>query len=65
MSDKNFVPITTDVRGVMAMLGVGRNKAREIGEAVGAVIRISTRRTLYSVEKIKTYMDSLASGTQE
>lgn len=65
MSEKNFVPITTDVRGVMAMLGVGRNKAREIGEAAGAVIRISTRRTLYSVEKLKGYMDGLANNKQE
>lgn len=53
-------PITTDVQGIMQIFCVGRNKAMEIGKAAGAVIHLSSRRTLYSVEKIKAYMDGLA-----
>lgn len=54
-----YNPVTVDVRGVMSMFGVGRNKAMEIGKKSGAVIHLSSRRTLYSVEKIKAYMDGL------
>ena len=60
-----ITPITTDVQGIMAMFGIGRNTARKIGEEAGAVIRISTRRTLYSVEKIRTYMESKAGGRED
>ena len=60
--DKTVYPITVDVRGVMQMLGVGRNKAMEIGKDAGAVIHLSSRRTLYNVEKVKAYMDNLAEG---
>ena len=55
-------PITADVRGIMALFGIGRNKAMEVGKAAGAVIHLSDRRTLYSVEKIKAYMENLAEG---
>lgn len=61
---KSGVPITTDVRGVMQLFGIGRNKAREIGEQAGAVIRISSRRTLYSVERIKNYLEQQAGNGQ-
>ncbi len=53
-------PITTDIRGVMALFGIGRNMAMDVGKAAGAVIHVGERRTLYSVEKIKAYMDGLA-----
>ena len=59
-----YNPITTDVRGVMAMFGIGRNKAMEIGKSAGAVIHLSSRRTLYSVEKIKKYMESLTEDAE-
>ena len=65
MNERDYRPITTDVRGIMAMLGVGRNKAREIGEAAGAVIHISTRRNLYLVDRIKTYMENYESNEQQ
>lgn len=66
MSDiKSCVPVTTDVRGVMQLFGIGRNKAREIGEQAGAVIRISSRRTLYSVERIKNYLEQQAGNGQD
>lgn len=61
---KSCVPVTTDVRGVMQLFGIGRNKAREIGEQAGAVIRISSRRTLYSVERIKNYLEQQADNGQ-
>lgn len=57
-----YNPITVDVRGVMSMFGIGRNKAMEIGKKSGAVIHLSSRRTLYSVEKVKAYMESLTEG---
>ena len=60
-----YDPITVDVQGVMYMFGVGRNKAMEIGKKAGAVIHLSSRRTLYSVEKIKAYMDSLTEGSAD
>ena len=52
-------PIAVDVKGLMALVGVGRNTAMRIGREAGAVIRLSPRRTLYNVEKVKTYLDSL------
>ena len=58
MNKQKIEPITVDVRGVMDMLGVGRNKARDIGNAAGAAVHISTRRTLYLVDRIKTYMEN-------
>lgn len=62
MKNNIQVPITVDVNGVQTLLGVGRNKAREIGERAGAVIHLSSRRVLYNVEKIKSYMDSITRG---
>ena len=59
-SETACTPITTNVQGVMELFGIGRNKAMQIGKEAGAVIRLGTRRTLYSVEKIKTYMETLA-----
>ncbi len=52
-------PIAVDVKGLMALVGVGRNTAMRIGREAGAVIRLSPRRTLYNVEKVKAYLDSL------
>ena len=66
MSDiKSCVPVTVDVKGVMQLFGIGRNKAREIGQNAGAVIRISERRTLYSVERIKNYLEQQAGNGQD
>ena len=54
--------ITVDIKDLQRMLGLGENKAMEIGKKSGAVIHLSSRRTLYSVEKVKAYMDSLTEG---
>lgn len=63
-NNREYEPITVDVYGVMSMFSVGRNKAMEIGKKAGAVIHISNRRTLYSVEKIKAYMESLTEDAE-
>jgi hypothetical protein len=42
-------PIAVDVKGLMALVGVGRNTAMRIGREAGAVIRLSPRKTLYNV----------------
>ena len=59
--NKNIQKITVDVNGLMEMLSVGRNSALAIGENAGAVIRVG-RRKLYSVEKIKEYMNERLEG---
>ena len=66
MLTKNYKqPITVDIKALMEMTGLGRNKCIEIGRKAGAVIRLSSRRTLYNVEKIKLYMDSITEGCSE
>lgn len=62
---RRYEPITVDIRGVMDMLGIGKNVAMDIGKKSGAVIHLSSRRTLYSVDKIKAYMESLTEGGKE
>lgn len=53
--------ITVDINELQGMLSVGKNTARDIGEKANAIIRIGSR-TLYSVEKIKAYMDKQIGG---
>lgn len=57
--------ITVDIKDLQRMLGLGKNTAMEIGKKSGAVIHLSSRRTLYSVEKVKAYMDSLTEGRRK
>ena len=65
MLTKNYKqPITVDIKSFMEMTGLGRNKCIEIGKKAGAVIRLSSRRTLYNVEKIKLYMDSITEESE-
>lgn len=52
-------PITVDVKGVMELFNVGRNKAYELGKEAGAEIKLGSRR-LYSVKKIESYLESMA-----
>ena len=47
-AETTYTPITTNVQGVMALFGVGRNTAIQIGKKAGAV------------EKIQAYMEGLA-----
>ena len=50
--------ITVGISGLQSMLCVGRNTAAQIGKEAGAVLHVG-RRTLYNVDKIKKYMDTL------
>lgn len=53
--------ITVDINELQGLLSVGKNTASRIGEEANAVIRIGKRK-LYSVEKIKAYMDKQIGG---
>jgi hypothetical protein len=50
--------ITIDINELQTMLSVGRNTALQIGKNAGAVIKIG-RRTLYRIDKIQEYMNTL------
>lgn len=50
--------ITTDIKGVMSMLGVGKNMALKVGKESGALIKLG-RRSLYKVDVIKSYINSI------
>lgn len=52
-------PITVDIETLAGMLSCGQATAKQIGEAANAKIVIG-RRILYSVSKIKEYIDSIA-----
>lgn len=64
MDTIKYNPLTVDIRGLQSMLNLGKNKAMEIGKKSGAVIHLSSRRTLYSVEKVKAYMDGLTEDAE-
>lgn len=51
--------LTTDINGLQAMLGgTGRQTAKEIAQAAGAVLTIG-RRKLYHIPKIENYLSNL------
>lgn len=50
--------ITTDIKGVMALSGVGKATAEKIGKESGALIKIG-RRNLYKVDVLKEYLNNL------
>ena len=52
-------PLTVDIEGLAALLSCGQATARKIGEQAEARIWIG-RRVLYSVEKVRKYLDSLS-----
>ena len=51
--------IAVDIDKLSAILSCGHATARKIGEQAGARIFIG-RRVLYSVNKIKSYLDTIA-----
>ena len=51
--------IAVDINKLSAMLSCGECSARKIGEQAGARIVIG-RRVLYSVDKVKEYINSMA-----
>lgn len=56
-SDAAF-KLAVDIDELAAMLSCGKQTARKIGEEAGARIKIG-RRVLYSVEKVKKYIEAL------
>lgn len=50
--------ITTNIDGVREILGVGRSTALKVGKESGAMIKVG-RRTLYKVDILKQYVNSL------
>lgn len=51
--------LTVDIEGLSAMLSCGHATARKIGELAGAKIVLG-RRVLYSVDKVRKYIDTIA-----
>lgn len=51
--DTEFITVSTD--RLAELLDCGKSTARNIGEKAGAKIKIG-RRTLWNIEKIKTYL---------
>ena len=51
--------ITVDIEGLKAMLSCGAPTAREVGELAHARVVLG-RRVLYSVEKVKNYIYTIA-----
>ena len=54
--------LAVDLNGLMAMLSCGAPTARAIAKSAGARIPTGSRRSLYSVEKIKKYLDETISS---
>lgn len=57
--DKAIEKVTVDIKQLTEMLSVGRNTALAIAESAGAGIKFG-RRKLYSVAKIKAFMNAQA-----
>ncbi|MDO4736186.1 MAG: hypothetical protein Q4B21_04120 [Bacteroidia bacterium] len=52
-----------DLKGLMKMLSCGRVAAERVGKDSAAIVRVG-RRKLYSVEKIRIYIDAAAGGNE-
>lgn len=50
--------IAVDIKGLMEILSCGEPTAREISKKAEARIPTSGRRALYSVDKIKAYLQN-------
>ncbi len=58
-SNKTGEQLAVDINGLSQMLSCGKATARKIGEDAESRIMIG-RRVLYSVSKIKDYLDRIA-----
>ena len=47
--------ITTDIEGLIQLLGCGKETAKAVAERAEARVRTDGRRVIYSIEKIKKY----------
>ena len=57
--DTNY-PLTVNIETLAGMLDCGKATARKIAKEAGAEVRITERRVLYNVEKVKNYVDQQA-----
>lgn len=56
---KIIEPIVVDIKGLQAILKLGKTRAMEIGVKSGAKIKLSERCTRYDVEKVRAYVREL------
>lgn len=52
-------PIAVNIDALQAMLGCGKDTARQIGAAAGARVKIG-KRVIYSVDKVNEYINANA-----
>ena len=52
-------PLYISITDLRPLLSVGKVTAEKVGEAANAKVKVG-KRTLYNVEKIKKYMESLS-----
>lgn len=62
LQGSNIEKMTVGVNELKDMLSVGRGTAAKIGAAAGASIKVGSR-TLYRVDRIEAYLDSLSEVT--
>ena len=48
--------IATDIDGLVQILGCGKETARSIAQMAGARVSTNSRRTIYSLDKIREYV---------
>ena len=58
-SCKTENPIAVDINSLSSMLSCGHHTARRIAEDAHATIRIN-RRVLYSVDKVRKYIEDIS-----
>ena len=59
----SITPLAVDITDLQKMTGLGRNNAMKLAQDADAIINLGLRRTLYNVDKVKTYLDSKTGGT--
>ncbi len=62
VTNSNIERMTVGVNELKDMLSVGRGTAAKIGAAAGAVVKVGSR-TLYRIDRVQEYLDSLSEGT--
>jgi len=50
--------LAVDIKGLQGMLSCGANTAKDIATKAKAIVPIGGRRCLYSVEKIREYLNN-------
>ena len=61
---ENAPIMAVDIKGLQAMLSVGRDSAAKIGKAAGANFKFG-KRNLYKVDKVNAYLETLMESKEE